>query len=1364
MKSILNYLKKLEKPSPQKNAGKSLESSNSKIALQKTNKHKRFTKSKQVYSWISIFGCTLGSVVIFPGVARADILINKEFNPITVTEYEKSTLTIKFLNNNNAAATDVSVTDNLPDNVFVANPPNIANNCGGTVTANAGDNKVTITGGTIPAPSGAAGKCEFSIDVIATQPGTFVNQIPKGSATSSQDSNADKAEATLTVNPAAPLTGSKSFSPGVLHGNGSATTMTITINNPNAFAVNNLGFTDNLPSGLKVASPPNTSTTCNGTVTAVADATSVALSGGTIGIDPDDSCSVTVDLVASDPNNYLDDDVTNTIPSNGVTTDEEVTNSQPIEGTLKVQTGAFVSKAFSPATIKTRKNSTLTLTLRNFNTGAITGANLTDIIPEGVKVTALQSNNCDGSVNIVDNAGINDEVQLTGGTIPAAPLGDGAGTCEIKVTVTADEEGNFDNEIPAGNFNGVNYPGDSDRLTVISPISLGKSISPNSAIRGEIATATLTLSNDSDTPANITSFEDDLTTMGTGYTVAATPVPSTTCGGTVNAPTGGTTVSMDSGQIPAGSGGSVGKCTITFGILVGDDAVGGDRRNRVPKNGLKTDIGNNSRAANATLFVEGKAQVDKAFSPDILTQTEETTLTITFTNTQNADATITSFTDDLKTMGSGFVVSDSSSPTTTCVGGTVNVSTDKTVITMNSGVIPAATGSDASGFGTCTVTVPVKVEINATTGKRENKIKIGELVTTLGDNALAETSDLTVKNAVVLSKGFSPDSLRIANITRLTITVTRDNAISTLTGINLTDELPSGHTIASEAKNPDIPRVVNTCGGTVDAPAGGNTITLTGGELPPGSDNQTCEISVDILGPSTPTTATNTIPANTLTTDQRATYEKEVTAKVNWVDTFLTLNKAFQPNSISLGDDTTLKIIVINKNPSTINLTNVELKDIFPLGMSIASTPNASFSGSGCSGGTITANPGDTELTLTGGIVNAGKQCTLSVQVTSNFAGNLTNQIPESLVASAEGVTNTNRPSATLTLLGIADIVLAKKDDGKPSIPPGGSTTYTIEVRNDGPNNVAGIEVEDIVPNGMTINSWTCSATDGSNCNEASGTGDLNTTVNLADGGVATFEVEAEIDEGLTGKIKNTAKVTVPPVVNDPNTDNNEDDDENLIGLPNVLLVKRITAINGGTQTVNGNSDLAGYVDETDNPYDDNVITLADPVDDDDPKKDTENWPDDNSNGQPDEFLIGGVFGGKVKPDDELEYTVYFLSSGDDTAKQVLFCDRIPENVSFIPNSFNNVTQATGGLGTANRGIMWLKDGVERSLTNDKDGDAAQYFPAGVEPSTVYPQIKCDGTNTNGAVVVNLGNLPNATDPGEPNTSYGYIRFRGKVK
>ena len=82
----------------------------------------------------------------------------------------------------------------------------------------------------------------------------------------------------------------------------------------------------------------------------------------------------------------------------------------------------------------------------------------------------------------------------------------------------------------------------------------------------------------------------------------------------------------------------------------------------------------------------------------------------------------------------------------------------------------------------------------------------------------------------------------------------------------------------------------------------------------------------------------------------------------------------------------------------------------------------------------------------------------------------------------------------------------------------------------------------------------------------------------------------------------------------------------------------------------------------------------------------------------------------------------------------------------------------------ANRGILWLKDGNTQSLTNNRDGDFGRYFPPRIEPSTVYPDIECDGPNINGAVVVNLSDLPNATDSGIPNTSYGFVRFRGRVK
>jgi uncharacterized repeat protein (TIGR01451 family) len=208
---------------------------------------------------------------------------------------------------------------------------------------------------------------------------------------------------------------------------------------------------------------------------------------------------------------------------------------------------------------------------------------------------------------------------------------------------------------------------------------------------------------------------------------------------------------------------------------------------------------------------------------------------------------------------------------------------------------------------------------------------------------------------------------------------------------------------------------------------------------------------------------------------------------------------------------------------------------------------------------------------------------------------------------------------------------------------------------------------------------------------------------------------------------------------------------------PNVLLVKRITQINGGTNTINGDS-LAAYIDQLTNPYDDNTITIPTKVLPTDPPKDTDKWPD------PATTIIGGINGGNIKPGDEMEYTIYFLSAGAGEAKNVLFCDRVPTNVSFIPAAFNSFgTKATGGL-AGDRGILSLINGTTAAFTNIADGDAARYFPPGTNPTSIYPNLNCGGTNSNGAVVINLGNLPNATAPGTPAGAFGFVRFKGRVK
>lgn len=116
-------------------------------------------------------------------------------------------------------------------------------------------------------------------------------------------------------------------------------------------------------------------------------------------------------------------------------------------------------------------------------------------------------------------------------------------------------------------------------------------------------------------------------------------------------------------------------------------------------------------------------------------------------------------------------------------------------------------------------------------------------------------------------------------------------------------------------------------------------------------------------------------------------------------------------------------------------------------------------------------------------------------------------------------------------------------------------------------------------------------------------------------------------------------------------------------------------------------------------------------------------------------------------------------------AKKVLFCDRVPENVTFIPiGKPGDPKQASTGLPGSDRGIVVKYNGTDQTLTNVKDGDIGQYFPAGTDPSITYPGIDCGGSNTNGAVVVDLGLLPNATDKGDPVGSYGFVRFRGRVK
>ncbi len=233
----------------------------------------------------------LGVTVAAP--ATADLTIEppptfaKGFAPAFIGLGQTSTLTFTIDNSASAlAASLLAFTDTLPAGVTVSNPPVTSNSCGGTLTAAGGSGTLSLAGGTV----GAGMTCVIQVSVTGTGSGVHVNV--SGDLTSTSG-NSGTASDTLTVNPQPGFT--KVFAPNPIPLFGTST-LTFTIDNTGSSVdATSLAFTDTLPAGLEVASPPNASTTCTGgTLTAAAGSSSISYSGGTVSAGA--SCTITVDV------------------------------------------------------------------------------------------------------------------------------------------------------------------------------------------------------------------------------------------------------------------------------------------------------------------------------------------------------------------------------------------------------------------------------------------------------------------------------------------------------------------------------------------------------------------------------------------------------------------------------------------------------------------------------------------------------------------------------------------------------------------------------------------------------------------------------------------------------------------------------------------------------------------------------------------------------------------------------------------------------------------------------------------------------------------------------------------------------------
>jgi gliding motility-associated-like protein/uncharacterized repeat protein (TIGR01451 family) len=348
-----------------------------------------------------------------------------------------------------------------------------------------------------------------------------------------------------------------------------------------------------------------------------------------------------------------------------------------------------------------------------------------------------------------------------------------------------------------------------------------------------------------------------------------------------------------------------------------------------------------------------------------------------------------------------------------------------------------------------------------------------------------------------------------------TITV-RNNGPSNASNVNVADVAPAGTTISSwtAAVTTGTVTLPNTSGTgnlneTIAALPNGAVVTYTVTVAIPSNYNS------NLVNTATVTSATpDPVPGCTGCT----TPPLSPSPSADIVTVKSTSATGYVP-----GGTVTYTITVRNNGPS--NASNVNVADVAPSGTTISSWTAAVTAGTVTLPNTSgTGNLNETIAALPNGAVVT---YTVTVAIPSNYNSNLVNTAtvtsatPDPVPACTGCTTPPLSPSPS------ADIVTVKSTSATGYV-PGGTVTYTITVRNNGPSNASNVNVADVAPSGTTISSWTAAVTAGTvTLPNTSGTGNLNETIaTLPNGAVVRYVVTVAIPSGFTGNLSNTATVT----------------------------------------------------------------------------------------------------------------------------------------------------------------------------------------------------------------------------------------------
>jgi uncharacterized repeat protein (TIGR01451 family) len=980
----------------------------------------------------------------------------------------------------------------------------------GTLTATIGGQLISLTGGVIPArASNTDGSCTIIIPVTAgTSTGnnaTYTYDIANNAVTGNDGAAvANVGAVSQSINVLAfnqPVI-SKGFSASTVTLGGNASTLTFSVTNTNSVAIPNFSMTDAFPqlggsAIIEVANPANATSNCtSGTpsFTPVVGADTVVATGD---IPANGSCTFTVDVIASHTNGgYTTGAQTNRITSGGdFTNDLGIPAAGDATSNITVRSSLSVSKAFNNSVLSSGQSDTFTITLNNDSNSALTITTFDDnpidgtagigggagVLGSGLVATGVAST-CAGAVGSLLNAG--DGIRVTGGVIPAN------NSCTVTVNFTAAAQVTqvpitYTNTIAedAVNVTTPNVVSQTRSATVLvaDELRVLKTANPSIAAPGNPVNYVITVQNFSNSVINAVTINDVLP-VGFTYLTGViagndfNPTLTAACGVlTETSVLGDVAAQFSVATLPARTAiGSPGACDISFWAMLDPLAADGVATantidaGQVCYNAGTTcngsGVSSGTTTAETTVFSATK-RFNNTSSTVTLPEGTIATLSVTLTNISANPLTNVTLSDTFPSDGLGQLqVATPANASTTC-GGTVTAVAGTTSLALTGGTVPARAANGTGANGTCVI----NVDVIGPAGTFDNVAQLAGTQTFAngGTGNITQfdtnTARLVYLSSLLANKSFNPTAVSSGGTSRVSIRLSNSGAVA-LTNVSVTDPLPAGMVLANPVN------AASTCAGSpvfTSAVVGASSITMQGASI---AGLGSCDVLFDVVATGAGDWI-NTIPVGNITADGGIINTTAVTDTLLFQPgTGISVGKTSNPSTLSFPGETSQLTITFTNGTNAV--TNMAVTDYFTVdgtvggalnGMVVAVTPNASTT---CTGGTVTAVSGGTQVALSNVSLAASQACTVTVDVSSTSIGGITNFIPIGSITSDQGSTNAGQATTSLTVQSNLGVV---KEFTPKTILPGERSRLRITFLN--PTNVAigDLSVIDTMPAGVTI-------------------------------------------------------------------------------------------------------------------------------------------------------------------------------------------------------------------------------------------------------------------------------------------------------